>query len=100
FAIEIHAPVSTLRRLRTRILSDCKLTSDLIEKLFLRESVEIVNRAVVSEYLHLRVWEDHSQKIVVILFAGVRETLLLQLRARTPRTRRAVMTIGNVQQRN
>src|ERR1041385_1574910 len=42
-AIEIHAPVSTPRRLRVRILSDRKLRSDLIEKLFFREPVQIVN---------------------------------------------------------
>jgi len=78
--------VSTLRRLRVRILSDRKLRSDLIEKLFFREPVQIVNCTVVSEYLHLGVGENDSQEIVVILFPCVRETLLLQLRARTTRT--------------
>ena len=54
---------------------DRELASNRVEKLFLRQAIEIVNDAVVSKYLHLRIGEDHSQKIVVIFFAGMREAL-------------------------
>src|SRR5262249_13797961 len=95
-----HAPVTTFRRLRTSVLVDRELPPDRVEKFFARKSVEILNRAVVREYAHLRVREDDGENVVVILTTGVREALLSQLGARTTRTRSTMMTVCDIKQRH
>src|SRR6185369_9349802 len=100
FAAEIHTPMAAFWRFGARVVRNGELFANGVEKFFRRESVEILYGAVVCQYLHLGIWKNNSQKIVVIFVTGVGEALFFQLGARATRARRTMMSIGNVKQRH
>ena len=100
-AAHVHVPVPGLARpLALRALGDVEAPADGFEKLFGRQPVQIFHDAVVGENLHLLVGEDDGEEAVVRLRARVVRVPRLQLRARARGGGRAVVAVGDVEQRH
>src|SRR6185295_9119219 len=99
-AVKIHSPLSPPLRRFAIAFRHFKTLFYSFNKLGVRQAIQIAHGTVVSKYLNLIIRENNRQEEVVFFVAGVTKTLFPEFGARPGGAGGAVMTIGNVEERN